>query len=397
MPQKPAYENSPPGKLFISGYDGKSLAYPVLEIHVDAKNPLMQVVPGQALKAFPASLGVACDVSNLYPNHILTELDTYAADQRQRLKYQIMPGPWEYQFSFDAQSRTFVFVRKRQNVAANIKPYLVQKNGSGLTLTATEAGGVVTGVAVGGAGAGYPDFFGVVFDNPGGSNPVTAQGYGTAVNGVPNAFFLTNPGEGYTGTPNVVALGDAVVEVRRIDTDTFLADEIVTIMQMTWQDLIEQAVHYDSIFHLDGIGGTYTYIDPIGADWEYIIGPRVRVVPVEVLNWISIGETLVPPASPVLASGATVQNPLVIWNPRLTTMRSYGGFSLNEAITDAYSENGIIQGVTFTVAVAVSNPSATDYVTFAAAGDKYCKGFQSVRMRGNLYANRAEYAPYLYT
>lgn len=399
MPQQTRYEDAALGKLFVASYDANSLANPVLELHIDAKNPAMTVVPGQSLRVFPTALGVACDQSDKYPNHILTDVELYHADQRQKLTYRIVPTPWIYEISFDAQSETFVFIKRRENIGTNIKPFLVQKNGSGLTLTATLTAGQVTGVALGGSGVGYPDMFGAIFDNPSGSNPVTATGYGTAVNGVPTSFVITNPGNGYGGAPNVKAIGDALVEVDRKDIDSFLSIETVTIMQMTWEEQTSISIKIPEIFIL-GMGTYFLSIDGIGSAYFPYRGAGTSPVPATVLHWLSIGETRLPlPASKlVLKNGSTVINSdatgtsvsVDLWNPGTIDADLFLHLHFEDVITDSGSYSGTWNGISFgPITFGPSVPSAIVYLAEVGSGDYALKHFESQRMKGNIYSNTA--------
>ena len=406
MPQQTRYEDPALGKLFISGYDANSLANPVLELHIDANNPAMTVVPGQSLKVFPAALGVPVDVSDKYPSHILTHVEPYHADQRQKLTYRIVPTPWIYEISFAAQSETFVFVKHRQNIAANIKPSLIQTNGAGCSVVLTFNGGQVTGGSFAG-GSDFPDLFGVIIQSPAGSAPlVTATAYGTATNGVPDSnatnkgFILTNGGRGYAGSETAAVVGDSLVEVDRMDTDSFLSIEKVSIMQMTWEEQTSIAIREPEIFIVGSDGVFFDTIDGIGSAYFPYRNARTRTLPASVLHWLSIGETRLPlPASKlVLKNGKTVINSdlygtginVNLWNPGLIGARLYLNLLFAEVFTDPGSYSGSWNNISFgPITFGPSIPSATQYLAEVSAGCYALKNFESVPLKGQIFSNVA--------
>lgn len=403
MPPPAKYEYPALDKAFVSGFDEMVLAYPIVEYHL---NPNGNVAPNNVLPTgYPPALlsafaGQVKGFPFTAPNiPILTAIEPYDGDQRAKLTYRRMPAPWVVDIDFNQESDTFVFTKKRVNVSANIKPSLIQTNGSGCSVTLAFTGALVTGGSLSG-GTDYPDYFGIIIQNPTGSAPlVTATAYGTAVNGVPNAFILTNGGRGYAGSETAVAIGDALVEVDRKDIDDNLGYEIVTIMQMTWEEQTSIGIREPEIFVV-GMGTYFQTVEGVGSAYYPYRNVRTRTVPATVLHWLSIGETRLPlPASRlVLKNGATVINSdsagtstsVLIWNPILIGARLFLGLTFEEVITDTATYSGSWENISFgPITIEPSVPGATQYLVEVAAGDYALKNFESIRMRGNIFSNVA--------
>lgn len=116
----------------------------------------------------------------------------------------------------------------RQKVApGSIIEGAFTRTGTGATATATMSGGAIASVAIGGSGGtGYADIVGISVDASDGG--ITARVYGRAVNGVITSIVILDPGSGYSFTPGLTVLPNAVVDVSRKDIDIAHAWQEIT-------------------------------------------------------------------------------------------------------------------------------------------------------------------------
>lgn len=185
-----------------------------------------------------------------------------------------------------------------------------------------------------------------------------------------------------TKYPNHVLMFQDAIDQR------WLRRTYLNITAVGWGEVESMGVNYPEIF----IG--YVIIDELGSAWNFV-GRRARSVAAQVLYTFTIGVEGTAPASPVLPNGKTVINPQVLWNPATQSWRLWGGFSATDVITDAFTYSGTFNGVSFSFAVAASNPTATQYAAYVAAGDHVLYQQESKRYKENIFANRFLYIPVL--
>ena len=308
--------------------------------------------------------------------------------------FTTLPGPWLYDMAFDPQTLNFVITKRRQNIAANINEYCSSEQGGGATLSLTTSGGKVTAGSISGTYTGYyADFFPVFINPP--STGVAAMGYGTAVNGAPTGtLYITQPGSGYGGSTSGSIPGLTTVESKRQDIDSYIGWEIITYTGAGggWYDVESRGERYPEIY------SDFVYINVLGST-TFFIPARSRTILGISLYWFSNGPLYAPANITALPNGATVLNPTLIWNPVLCAWKMFFDFSMADCLSDGgtyagdYSNGSIFES--FSETIPASDPTASQYAGYVAAGDWVTAEFQSKRFMGNSYLNKQFFMPLL--
>jgi hypothetical protein len=291
-----ADENPALGRYYIQSFDAADENYPIVAVHW---------MPYQGMPPVP-TLYSACPVAQSllqlnesfpWQNLVFVEDHHYASDQRTAWLYRILPGPWLYDFSVQKEILTFIFSQRRIVRANTVNPSIVAQQGSGATAVATESGGGITGITISG-GTGYANYFGISVAAP--SVGVTAQAYGTAVNGVPNPnAIMVNAGSGYSGAPVVTVLPGCLIETmeKDIPENDALQWEIITMMPdsafvRSWNDVMDWSFPgVLDYFNISGVLDNAGYLYKVCLNYN-ILGPYHGPVPVVITeSW-----TVAPPA-----------------------------------------------------------------------------------------------------
>ena len=211
-----------------------------------------------------------------------------------------------------------------------------------------------------------------------------------------------------TAYPDATNYPDHVLLYQDPIDHQYLRRLYLNITKVKFEEQVSIPIRNEQIMAV-GSSVVFILVNGVGTEWFPFRSARTRQVEATVLHWLSIGEVKLPLTSAQLAlsNGKTVINSdstgtsanVNLWNVSAASAHLWFGFAFEDVISDVliYPEGGALwNGISLTQqTIAASVPSATQYLTEVAAGDYGLKDFESVRLKSNIFSNRATCFPLL--